>query len=100
MLENIVWQFKPDTWDFFGHNIHMKSDFQASASMWERYCYWGKDGPLVCTDFPLSHSLWFNNPLGDLASLTLIVSFLVKSTFAQEKNNENLKICEYERLSA
>lgn len=41
----------------------------------------------------------FNHSLSDLASLTLIGSFLVKSTFTQEKNNENLKICEFEGLA-
>ena len=41
----------------------------------------------------------FNTPLGDLASLILIGSFLVKSTFTQEKSNENLKICECEGLA-
>lgn len=92
-LENIVWQSQTDTWDFNGRNIHLKSYYWASASLWERYYinYWGKDSPFVCTDFPPSHSLWLNNPLGDLACLTLIVSFLVRSTFTQEKNNDNLK---------
>lgn len=88
-----MWQSQTDTWDFNGHNIHLKSYYWASASLWERYYinYWGKDSPFVCTDFPPSHSLWLNNPLGDLSCLTLIVSFLVRSTFTQEKNNDNLK---------